>query len=127
MESIYLDTHVVVWLFSGEIEKLSDKAIKIIEESELLISPMVTLELEFLYEIGRLNYKSKDILSSLSQSIDLKVCNLPFANIALEATKNNWTRDPFDRLIVANAICNNSILLSLDRKILDNYSMAIWY
>ena len=127
MESIYLDTHVVVWLFSGEIEKLSDKAIKIIEESELLISPMVTLELEFLYEIGRLNYKSKDILSSLSQSIDLKVCNLPFANIALEATKNNWTRDPFDRLIVANATCNNSILLSRDRKILDNYSMAIWY
>lgn len=127
MESIYLDTHVVVWLFSGEIEKLSDKAIKIIEESELLISPMVTLELEFLYEIGRLNYKSKDILSSLSQSIDLKVCNLPFANIALEATKHNWTRDPFDRLIVANAICNNSILLSRDRKILDNYSMAIWY
>ena len=127
MESIYLDTHVVVWLFSGEIEKLSDKAIKIIEESELLISPMVTLELEFLYEIGRLNYKSKDILSSLSQSIDLKVCNLPFANIALESTKNNWTRDPFDRLIVANATCNNSILLSRDRKILDNYSMAIWY
>jgi len=126
VESIYLDTHVVVWLFSGEIEKLSDKAIKIIEESELLISPMVALELEFLYEIGRLNYKSKDILSSLSQSIDLKVCNLSFAKIALEATKHNWTRDPFDRLIVASAICNSSILLSRDRKILDNYNMAVW-
>ncbi len=126
METVYLDTHVVVWLFSKEINKLSNRAVEIIEESELLISPMVVLELEFLYEIGRLKYTHKEILSSLAQSIDLKVCNLSFATVAKESTKHNWTRDPFDRLIVANAICNNRVLLSRDRKIRDNYNMAIW-
>ena len=50
---------------------------------------MVVLELEFLHEIGRLNYKYDEILSSLAQSIDLK-------------------------------ICNDSLLLSRDRKIRDN-------
>ena len=126
MEAVYLDTHVVVWLFSGEIDKLSNKAQEMIEESALLISPVVVLELEFLYEIGRLRYKHEEILSSLSQSIDLKVCNLSFATIAKESTKHHWTRDPFDRLIVANAISNDSVLLSRDRKIRDNCRMAVW-
>ncbi len=126
METVYLDTHVVVWLFSGEINKLSDTAREIIEESELLVSPMVVLELEFLYEIGRLNYKHDAILASLSQTIDLKVCNLSFATVARESTRHTWTRDPFDRLIVANAVCNDSVLLSRDRKIRDNYPGAVW-
>ena len=126
METVYLDTHVVVWLFSGETDKISNKALNLIEECELLISPMVVLELEFLHEIGRLNYKHDEILSSLSQSIDLKICSFSFARVAKESTKDSWTRDPFDRLIVANAICNDSVLLTRDRKIRDNYSEAIW-
>jgi len=127
VETIYLDTHVVVWLFAGEINKISNKALELIEEHELLVSPMVVLELEFLYEIGRLNYKHNEILSSLLETIDLKVCTLSFATVAKESTKQNWTRDPFDRLIVANAICNNnSILLSRDRKIRDNYNRSVW-
>ena len=126
METVYLDTHVVVWLFSGETDKISNKALALIEECELFISAMVVLELEFLHEIGRLNYKHDEILNALAQSIDLKVCNVSFATVAKEATKHNWTRDPFDRLIVANAICNNSLLLTRDRKIRDNYDKAIW-
>lgn len=126
METIYLDTHVVVWLFSGETDKISNKGLDLIEECELLISPMVVLELEFLHEIGRLNYKHDEILASLSDSIDLKVCNFSFAMVAKESTKHSWTRDPFDRLIVANAICNDSLLLTRDRKIRDNYGNGIW-
>lgn len=127
METIYLDTHVVVWLFSGESEKISNRALELIEECELLVSPMVMLELEFLYEIGRLNYKSDEIISSLSDSIDLKVCSITFEIVAKESTKIKWTRDPFDRIIVANAISNNSsILLTRDRKIGESYSNAIW-
>jgi len=126
VETIYLDTHVVVWLFSGEVNKLSSKVLELIEECELLISPMVVLELEFLHEIGRLNYKHNEILSSLEESIGLKVCNFSFATVVKESTKQSWTRDPFDRLIVANAICNSSVLLSRDRKIRENYSKAVW-
>ena len=126
MATVYLDTHVVVWLFSGETNKISNKALELIEECELFISPMVVLELEFLHEIGRLNYKHDEILASLLHSIDLKVCNLSFATIAKESTKHSWTRDPFDRLIVANAICAESSLLSRDRKIKDNFEGTVW-
>ncbi|MEA3455205.1 MAG: PIN domain-containing protein [Campylobacterota bacterium] len=127
MEVVYLDTHVVVWLFSKELEKISKKAIDLIEENQLLISPMIVLELEFLYEIGRLTYNHHEIITSLSDTIDLKICDLSFALVAKESTKLHWTRDPFDRLIVANASCaDRSILLSRDRKIHDNYDRAVW-
>ncbi len=126
MESLYLDTHVVVWLFSGEVEKLSTKAKELIESCELLVSPMVVLELEFLYEIGRLRYRHDVILSSLSESIDLKVCDLFFASIAKVSTTLSWTRDPFDRLIVAHAVCSGGKLLSRDRKIQEHFDGAVW-
>jgi len=126
VETVYLDTHIVVWLFAKELDKLSQKVIDLIEKSELVVSPMVVLELEFLHEIGRLNYQSETIISSLSKTIGLKVCKYSFEQVALESINHSWTRDPFDRLIVANASCNNSILISRDKNILDNYSRTIF-
>ncbi len=126
METVYLDTHVVVWLFSKELDKISKKALDLIEKSQLLISPMVELELEFLYEIGRLRYQSDEIISYLHESIDLKICDVSFFKISKEATKFNFTRDPFDRLIVANASYNDIKIISKDKNILNHYTKAIW-
>lgn len=126
MEAIYLDTHIVVWLFSKELEKISKKALNLIEKNQLIISPMVELELEFLYEISRLRYPSCEIISSLYETIDLKICDISFFKISKEATKFNFTRDPFDRLIVANASYNDTLLISKDKNILNHYTKAIW-
>ena len=38
-----------------------------------------------------------------------------------------WNRDPFDRIITANALLNDNILLSKDQNILNNYLYAKWY
>lgn len=51
---IYLDTHVVVWLYAGLTAKLSDLAKLLINKHELYISPIVRLELQYLYEIDGL-------------------------------------------------------------------------
>ncbi len=40
--------------------------------------------------------------------------------------KEGWTRDPFDRLIVANAKAANASLVTKDERILKNYSRAVW-
>ncbi|MBN2826063.1 MAG: PIN domain-containing protein [Campylobacterales bacterium] len=126
METIYLDTHVVVWLFVKEVEKLSPKAIEHIENSNIIISPMVVLELEFLYEIKRITYQANEIITSLAQSIDLKVSEKPFHQIIHESLTQNWTRDPFDRIIVSHAKSENALLLSRDTKILEHYNRAVW-
>jgi PIN domain nuclease of toxin-antitoxin system len=64
------------------------------------------------------------ILSDLSEQMDLKICNKNFNEIISMTLTINWTRDPFDRIITANAQINNNILLSKDRKILNNYTHA---
>jgi PIN domain nuclease of toxin-antitoxin system len=124
---IYFDTHVVVWLYSGDIKLLSSKAIELIENNDLLyISPIVYLELKFLYEIGRIKVSPAEILESLSASIGLSVCDKSFLQIISESISLEWTRDPFDRIIVANAIVNDAVLLTKDSRIQANYSKACW-
>jgi len=49
----YLDTHAVVWLYNNELKKFPTATLEFIEKSQLLISPMVILELGYLYEIKR--------------------------------------------------------------------------
>ncbi len=87
---------------------------------------MVELELEFLYEIKKLRYQSYKIISYLHETIDLNICNIPFSKVSKETKKFNFTKDPFDRLIVANASCNNAKLISKDKNILNHYTKAIW-
>jgi len=45
---------VLVWLAGGEVEKISAPAAEAIRKSDLVISPMVLLELQYLFEIKRL-------------------------------------------------------------------------
>jgi PIN domain nuclease of toxin-antitoxin system len=123
---IYLDTHVVVWLYAGLTENLSDVAKSLINEHELYISPIVRLELQYLYEIGRIRVSSDVIVNDLSNSIGLNVCQQDFNLIIDRALNISWTRDPFDRLIVSNATINENILLTKDSNILNNYQHSVW-
>ena len=123
----YLDTNVVICLHSGATERISARAIQQIEENDLMISAMVMLELEMLSEIGRLKYDSGRIFADLSQQIGLSLCPLPMTSVIHAAVDIRWTRDPFDRIILANAIANNRApLITSDRRIQEKYENAIW-
>ena len=123
---IYLDTHVVVWLYVGLSEKFSQQTKELINENEIYISTIVRLELQYLYEIQRLTDESNSIVSDLSNRIGLKVCDKNFNTIIAQSLEITWTRDPFDRIITANATLNNNILVTKDQNILDNYTNAKW-
>lgn len=123
---IYLDTHVVVWLYEGLVDNFSVLAKNCLEKNELMISPMVELELQYLFEIKKINQKPKNILAELEQTIGLKVCAQPLATLVTTASTIHWTRDPFDRLIVAAAKNQKTILLTKDRVIKQHYEKALW-
>jgi PIN domain nuclease of toxin-antitoxin system len=123
---IYLDTHVVVWLYAGKTELMSKTAVEYIENNDLYISPIVYLELKFLYEISRIKVAPAEILENLSASIGLSVCDKKFFQVINESISLDWTRDPFDRIIVANAIANDAVLITKDTRILENYSKSRW-
>jgi PIN domain nuclease of toxin-antitoxin system len=122
----YLDTHVVVFLHSGNVSRISMKAQSQIETTDLLISPMV-LELEMLYDKGAIRYASSEILADLSQQIGLSVCQMAMSQIVRSAVTIKWTREPGDLLIVGNAMANNQApLVTKDERIRSGYNNAIW-
>lgn len=123
---IYLDTHVLVRLYLGEVDKLSEPARNAIESEDLFTSPAAVLELELLHEIGRLEPSAARVIHVLEQDLGLRICDLAFRTVANQALQERWTRDPFDRLIVANSKANNAPLVTKDDKIRRNYSSAIW-
>lgn len=123
---IYLDTHIVVWLYAGLLEKFSQSIKIYLNENEILISPIVRLELQYLYEIDRVKEPANDIVADLSDRIGIRVCEKDFNAVVSQAITIKWTRDPFDRVIVAHAELNNNILISKDQNILEHYTHARW-
>lgn len=124
---IYLDTHVVVWLYGDKGRRLSASARRLIEESQsILISPMVLLELDFLYEINRLACGAGSVFAYLHERINLETCKKPFFSIVAEASNQSWTRDPFDRLITAHAALDGNTLITKDVTIQNHYANSVW-
>ena len=123
---IYLDTHVVVWLYQKDKNRFTAETLALIDKEELLISPIIELELEYLFEIERISERAEIILDYLKEKTGLKICNIPFQDIIKKATLSKWTRDPFDRIITAQAAVNSSILITKDKQIRKHYSKAVW-
>jgi PIN domain nuclease of toxin-antitoxin system len=123
---IRLDTHVVVWLYTGESERFSAKAAERLAQEDLVISPIVDLELAYLFEVGRLRVPGTSIVSDLKERLGLQHSAQSLASAVAAAIPLNWTRDPFDRLIVGDALGANSRLLTKDSSILANCTLAEW-
>jgi PIN domain nuclease of toxin-antitoxin system len=123
---IYLDTHVLVMLFQDVrlIGKQSRRALQ--RDVAILISPIVTLELQFLYEIGRIRYTPKTILHAMEKELGVQLCARGFADVIAAAQEMTWTRDPFDRIIVAQASLQGNKLVTKDATIQKHYRPAIW-
>jgi PIN domain nuclease of toxin-antitoxin system len=129
MEAVHLDTHVTVWLFTAgkALGLLSPRARAAIEEAgQLFVSPAVLLELALLLETGRITVQPQEILVSLGGSIGLELAGEPFAEVAAEAAKLTWTRDPFDRLIAGQARAAEEALVTRDRIIRSHLDLAVW-
>lgn len=124
---IYLDTHVVLWLYADRGKRLSEEARKLIEDAkDILISPMVLLEMDFLHEVGRTKLASSPVYAYLGERIGVRVCNKSFVDVIREASQHAWTRDPFDRIITAHAALNQNFLITKDEVIRKHYEHATW-
>lgn len=123
---VYLDTHVIVWLYAGRLDLIADKVQDIIENNNVIISPIVKLELQYLLETERITAGPDKIINALTGEIGLKICELDFNPIIKKAISLIWTRDPFDRIITAQASIEGKMLITKDRSILNNYKGAVW-
>lgn len=123
---IFLDTHCLVWLYQKELDKFTPEGLNRLEDDSLYISPVILLELEYLYEIKRILVPGKTIVQYLVEKLGLEYDPVSFLPISERAINMKWTRDPFDRLIAAQADFHNADLLTKDRIITAHYKRSLW-
>ena len=110
---ILLDTNAVIWLDQN------NKRVRALarSSSRLLVSPATLLELQMLEEIGRLRLRAR--LRGIIDSDRWEIDDPPALDWFEHSAEESWTRDPFDRLIVAHARLRGARLASGDRAILE--------
>lgn len=105
---------------------MSRRATASIRGNELLVSPIVGLELQYLYEIGRISEPPGVILENQRAQFGVRVCDLALDRVVASSIEQSWTRDAFDRLIVGHAVAAQRPLVTADRRILEHYTDAVW-
>jgi len=123
---IFLDTHSVVWLFEKNLKPFTKMGLRLLDSHDPLISPMVLLELSYLFEIKRTSHTADQIFGTLTREVGLSVDGTPFRTVSETACSLTWTRDTFDRLIVAQAQCSDAPLLTKDETLHKGYPKAMW-
>ena len=114
---ILVDTHIYLWMLSSP-EKLDDSRRYELESqaNEVFLSSVSIAELMIKQSIGKIeiNFNAMEMaqkmgLEMLSFSGDdaIALGDLPFHH-----------RDPFDRMLIAQAVANNLVLMSDDSKFL---------
>ena len=129
---ILLDTHVVVWLASGD-ARISNAAQTAIEKARqgvrgLAISDFTLFELSLLFRKKRFDLVT-DAESFLSE-VEHRFIVLPItANVALQASEMpaGYPKDPADRIIGATALVEDIPLITADRQIRNSRALpTIW-
>lgn len=117
---------MLVWLYLPRLDLLSRRARLAIEAGNLTVSPMAVLELTYLAQVGRLTVDGPTILASLRQRLGLVLDDTPFADVVDEAHRQGWARDPFDRIIAAQAISAAAVLLTADALMRRHVPGSLW-
>lgn len=126
--NLLLDTHTYIW-FSANKPELSSAVKKLIEDSQnsSYISIASLWEMSIKISLGKLAIDKdfKDLLKDLSES-GIEILPISFEHVLKSGTLAFHHRDPFDRIIIAQALCENMKLLSAD-VIFDQYmANRIW-
>lgn len=116
---ILLDTHIFLWWIKGE-SRLSKMARNfILDASEVYISSASIWEAAIKTGLGKLEVDMEDLVNAITASGFLELPILA-KHAAMVTQLPNHHRDPFDRMLVAQAICEPLQLLTFD-KILGDY------
>lgn len=115
---LLLDTHVFIWaLIDDPRLRLSAKAL-IEEADEVYVSSASIWEIAIKAAIGKIDADAEEMMQAIEESgfIELPITAAHAAHVAtLPAVENH--KDPFDRLLVAQARHEPLVLLTGDPKV----------
>jgi PIN domain nuclease of toxin-antitoxin system len=112
---VLLDTHVLLWALS-EPTKLSRSARRLIDRSETFVSAASIWEITIKVALRKLRIKPEEVLAALEPS-GFSVLPITCEHAAAVGALPLHHRDPFDRMLVAQAQFEPMRLLSNDEQL----------
>ncbi|RMI08780.1 MAG: type II toxin-antitoxin system VapC family toxin [Calditrichaeota bacterium] len=124
-----LDTHTFLWVLFDD-EKLSQKAKEVIRnlDNDVCVSVVTFWEISLKYAIGKLELQgvAPEDLVEYSKKVSIEILPIsPKEASTFYKLPRMKNKDPFDRLIIWQSICQNLTLISKDKKIRDYRSFGL--
>ncbi|MEO0840633.1 MAG: type II toxin-antitoxin system VapC family toxin [Cyanobacteria bacterium J06633_8] len=126
---LLLDSHVLIWWASSS-EKISKKVYNIINDTNntLLFSLASVWEMQIKLQLGKLNLNSNlpTLIDNQQRVNNLQLLSIELNHIYALNNLPPHHKDPFDRLLIAQAIVEKIPLASID-EVFDNYPIQrLW-
>lgn len=111
----FVDTHVLLWQWL-EPQKLSKKADKILNDAKhsFLVAPASLLEVSYLIELGRVDLDFDELVDLIESLPNYDIPAFD-KDAALQAVRLTGNRDPFDRIILGQALADAVPIITKDR------------
>lgn len=108
---LLLDSHIAVWWWAGD-PKLRNGAREIIQSSPCVVSVVTYWELGFKVALGKLTLG--DDLDALIERDDFEVLDVNRRHAVEVWRLPPLHGDPFDRMLIAQARCEDLVLMTAD-------------
>ena len=123
-----LDTHTFLWFINGSIE-LSPQAKKIIQntENDMFLSIGSLWEIAIKIKIGKLSIDMTFYeLKKESDKNDICLLPIQYEDILTLSSLELYHKDPFDRIIIAQALQDNLTIITKDSNFNDYPVKVVW-
>ena len=123
-----LDTHAALWLFEGN-DKLSKVAQEIIfdAENDIFVSVASVWEVAIKVSLNKLDFDGgSDKFLSAIKSNNIELLGVSGDYIKIVEKLPFIHSDPFDRMIISSAICEDLSIITIDSNIHKYSVLWIW-
>ena len=113
---LLLDSHTFLW-WNNEPDKLSPRVLGMCKNSEnaLFVSVASIWELQIKFQLGKLRlYKPLAEIIRQEQENGIEILSVEAPHVFALDSLPNHHKDPFDRLLVAQALVEGAVLVSAD-------------
>lgn len=127
--SYLLDSHTLIWSIM-DLKKLSVKVRRILEDKDnrIFVSAVSFWEISLKYAIGKLDLSgvAPEKLPELARHAGFELIDLlPDECANYHQLKASWHRDPFDRMLIWQALQNKLSIISRDSQIASYESVGL--
>jgi PIN domain nuclease of toxin-antitoxin system len=127
---VLLDTHSFLWWVTDD-PQLSARARRTISSgsNEVHFSAVSAWEIAIKAGLGRLRIGDGDTEQFIAQQVAVNgfgVLAIEMSHALKTASLPNYHRDPFDRLLIAQAMSEEMALISADRALADYRVKIVW-